>query len=112
MTIIYRAEDGTEFETEKECYEYERSMLLDGVVMWDRSGDHTERTEAALWVYLSSNTPNTAKNFIEACKREGTQYEGIAEEDVGLFYWDEWDSMYRYLDREQIAALKKIAWEI
>lgn len=112
MTIIYRAEDGREFETEKECYEYERSMLLDGVLMWNRNGERTDKTESALWVYLASSTSDAAKNFMTVCNSEGTGHDGIAEGETGLFYWDEWESMYRYLDREQRDALRNILREI
>jgi hypothetical protein len=112
MTIIYRAKDGKEFTNEKDCYEYERSMLLEGVLMWNRKGERTDRTESALWVYLFSNTPDTAKNFMLACQSEGTGHEGIAEEDTGLFYWDDWDNTYRYLDKEQRDALRNILQEI
>jgi hypothetical protein len=112
MTIIYRAEDGREFTNEKDCYEYERSILLDGVLIWNRKGEKTNTTESALWVYFSAKNPNAAKNFIEACKREGTGHDGLSEEDSGLFYWDEWDNMYRYLDVEQRDALFNILREI
>jgi hypothetical protein len=112
MTIIYRAKDGKEFTNEKDCYEYERSMLLEGVLMWDRKGERTDRTESALWVCFSTSTPNAAENFIEACDREGTGHEGVSEGDSGLFYWDDWDNTYRYLDREQRDALLNILQEI
>ena len=35
MTIIYRADDGTEFITEKECLAYENRVSFDSILFFD-----------------------------------------------------------------------------
>jgi hypothetical protein len=105
MRIVYVAFDGTEFNREEECREYEES-LKSTFVMWDRKGDVTENPDHAMFLLLKSEGAGAA--FIKACEAQGTISAGIQEGDIGFFYWDEWNEEYRCLEKPLLDAIETI----
>lgn len=105
MRIVYVAFDGTEFNREEDCREYEES-LKSTFVMWDRKGIVTENPDHAMFLLLKSEGAGAA--FIKACEAQGTYSTGIQEGDIGFFYWDEWNEEYRYLEKPLLDAIETI----
>lgn len=105
MRIVYVAFDGTEFNREEECREYEES-LKSTFLMWNRKGDVTEDPDHAMFVLLKSEGAGAA--FIKACEAQGTYSAGIQEGDIGFFYWDGWNEEYRYLEKPLLDAIETI----
>ena len=52
MKVVYRAFDGTEFDNEPACLEYEKAMKGNNVVMMDCSENIVTNTEHAAVVWL------------------------------------------------------------
>ena len=105
MQIIYRAFDGKEFDNEADCCYYESTTSE--YVMWDRNGkevyDKTE-TEKAFVLYLPEE--NSARAFLEMAKATGdTGCNGLDLDCRGLFFWDEWNEEYRYVDENERRAI-------
>lgn len=62
--------------------------------MWDANGNPVDDTESAHFVWLENRA--AAKYFLETAGHEGDQlYEGIEEEDTGLFMWNSWNLVYQ-----------------
>jgi hypothetical protein len=105
MRIVYVAFDGTEFNREEECREYEET-LKSTFVMWNREALVTTNPDFAVFVLLKSEGAGAA--FIKACEAQGTYSAGIQEGDIGFFYWDEWNDEYRYLEKPLLDAIETI----
>jgi hypothetical protein len=105
MRIVYVAFDGTEFNREEECREYEET-LKSTFVMWNREALVTENTDHAIFLLLKTEGAGAA--FIKACEAQGTYSTGIQEGDIGFFYWDEWNEEYRYLEKPLLDAIETI----
>ena len=102
MKIIYKAWNGTEFDEKDACekYEYDNPCVL----MYDNAG-RTSKSDEAFVVVLRND--NDAKNFIELCEAQGTDYEGITEDDYGLYVWDDNKEEYFYVSDRIKDALKR-----
>lgn len=102
MQIIYRAFDGKEFDNEADCC-YHESTLRDSYVMWDRNGKRVEDqtdTEKAFVLYLPY--VYSAEMFLATAKSMGdTGCNGLDVDCRGLFFWDEWNEEYRYVDDDE-----------
>lgn len=82
MRTVFRADDGTIFESAKECVEYEREHPA--LLMYGIDGKTTDPDKAYL-VILSSK--EVAKSFISLCKDRESHYNGIDEDSIGVFIW-------------------------
>lgn len=103
MEIIYRACDGTEFKTEKECCKYEEFINADprdfGVVMLDVSGVPTNDVNDVYFVYFK--TEEGQKLFIDKSDREGCITEGIEEfgvDKTNAYIYDDVNYNYTLLE--------------
>ena len=104
MEIIYRTFDGKEFDNEADACFHE-SVVLEGIKMWNRDGREVNKTSGAFVLYLENEMANCG--FFALAKAQGdSDVCGITEgEDYGLFYWDEWNNEYRWLDEEEYTAI-------
>lgn len=104
MEIIYRTFDGIEFDNEADAC-YHEACAFDGVKMWNREGKLVDETIAAFVLYLENEAANEA--FFTLAEKQGDR--GIAGltrgEDYGLFFWNEWNESYQYLDSEEQTAI-------
>lgn len=103
MEIIYRTIDGKEFDNEADAC-YHESMLSDCLKMWNRDGHETKETYQAFCVYIANE--EASKLFIHLANVQGDgDANGICVGDYGLFYWDECESTYRYVDEDERLAI-------
>lgn len=107
MLVIYRAFDGMEFSTEKECRDYEVS-LTNLIKMYTWGGKRTNKVEDAVVIYLNVEDESAAATFIDMCKLDNMSSEGITIGDSGWFYWDEYHSHYTFIDEEVFEIFAKI----
>lgn len=104
MEIIFRTFDGKEFTSEMEARKHE-IVLTDGIVMIGRDGNKAYRTEDAFVLWLKNEEANLA--FFALAETQGdNSIQGLIKgEDYGLFYWDEYEGAYRWVDNEVLTAL-------
>lgn len=118
MTTVYRAFDGTEFTSEKECLAYEakarEEALKEGVnylSMYNRNGERVTDPDAAYVVHIVCSAENYddlekgACYFIQLCKEREIAYDGITEEEYGWFYWNECCESYCWMDEDLVGAI-------
>ena len=107
MQIIYRAFDGKEFDNEPACQHHELHLQHD-VIMLNRNNERVYKTSHAYLVWLKDENANLA--FHEMARAEGDSFvKSITEgKDFGLYYWDEGDEEYRWLDCDMVEGLIKI----
>ena len=87
------------FETEAACREYE---VLNVPKMWDNEGNPTLNGEEAMFVQIKEGTAGLVFDLY------GKQnFPGIDEEDDGVFYWDDYDEVFRYLDTDVIKRVQR-----
>lgn len=99
--IIYVACDGKEFSIKDECVKYEASLVQpDGLLMIDFSGKETNRLGDAAAIYISYESEKVYAWLDSAADRERTNHDGIERGDVGLYYWDEIEAIYKYLPKD------------
>ena len=99
MRTVFRADDGTIFESAKECVEYEREHPA--LLMYGIDGKTTEPDKAYL-VILSCK--EGAKSFISLCKDRESPYDGIDEDSIGAFIWN-CEPRYVEIEREAFDSL-------
>ena len=99
MRTVFQADDGTIFESAKECVEYEREHSA--LLMYGIDGKTTDPVKAYL-VILSSK--EGAKRFISLCNDRESYYNGIDEDSVGAFIWN-YESRYVKIDGYAFDAL-------
>ena len=109
MRIVYIAFDGTEFDSEFACRDYERSKM-NSFRMWDRKGNETNDPDNALFVLLKEE--DAGKAFIGLCNDSGSPCTGICEGDVGFYYWNDWNDEYLYLEAPVLDAIEKILHQL
>lgn len=102
---IYEAYDGTQFTTEDECLEYEvlHNKLYKA---YDWAGNKAYSATSTAVINLLELEGATA--FINACEREHISYKGISENDMGVFFWDNWHDTYVYVDSDVLKILKEV----
>lgn len=103
IRTVYVAFPGTEcertFQTETACREYEEIAIPK---MWDEKGDPTLNGEEAMFVQIKEGMAGLVFDLY------GKQnFPGIDEEDEGVFYWDYYDEVFRYLDMDVIRRAQR-----
>ena len=99
MRTIFRADDGTIFESAKECVEYEKKHPA--FLMYGADGKTTDPDGAHL-VILSNK--EGAKSFISLCKDRESPYNGIDEDSIGAFIWN-YEARYVEIEENAFDAL-------
>lgn len=104
MKVIYQTADGFVFDTEEQARAHEEK-ILSGLKMWNRAGHEVHFTTEAFVVYMRDTNANQLF-FQLARDQEDDGIAGLVEgEDDGLFYFDEWNGEYRYVDNDMLCAL-------
>lgn len=106
MEIIYKAFDGTHFNTEEECREYECKAAF---TMWDHCGRPTDDVTGCVVVHFPD--PKGSRAFINLSKEADSTTDGIDYDDYGWFIWDDFSGEYHFVEEEIIDALRKILSE-
>lgn len=103
QVTAYKSYDGTVFETEEECVEHERKIIL----MYDYSGDPCTDIGNALFVYIKDNFAK------EVFKREAEWEDFELPNSFGL--WSFCPSKYRWVDAHdyirRLSDAKDKAWD-
>lgn len=103
MEIIYRTIDGQEFTKGNDAIAHENT-IMEGVKMWNRVGLLTSETSCAFVVYLADE--NASKAFLAMAKVQGdNEASSICDGDYGVFYWDEGEGMYRFIDEDELRGI-------
>ena len=104
MKVIYQTADGFVFDTEEQARAHEEK-ILSGLKMWNRAGKEVYFTTEAFVLYMRDTNANQLF-FQLARDQRDDGLAGLTEgEDYGLFYFDEWNEEYRYVDGDMICAL-------
>lgn len=103
METIYRTIDGKEFTNEADATLHE-SIIKDGVKMWNRSGKLTNQTASAFMLYLADEDASKAFLAMAKAQEDGTA-SCICEGDYGIFYWDECEGTYRFIDEDELRGI-------
>ena len=103
MEIIYRTIDGKEFDNEADAC-YHEGVIKDNVKMWNRNGIPTKETDSAFVLYLADE--DASKAFLAMAKAQGDDLaSSICEGDYGIFYWDECEGTYRFIDEDELRGI-------
>ena len=112
MKVIYRAFDGTEFDNETACIEYEKTTRDSNVIMMDCSENIVTKTECAAVVWLKDE--NSAEIFHDMAKWVGDEASAhtIPEREWGFYFWDEFDEKYVWVPNESLELLIALRGEV
>ena len=103
MELIYRTFDGKEFDNEADAA-YHENCIKDGLMMWDRLGNPTDKISDALIVYFKNT--NAAEYFDVLAKEQcGHPDEFDTTTRIGFYVWDEWDAEYRHVEADIVKML-------
>ena len=109
MEVIFKANDGTMFDSAEECVKYE-GMLTNKPKEWEAwgwNGEPTNKTLRAVVVKLT--TEDAAEQFLAAADLEGdNNIEGIEAGDEGWFFYDECAEQYFRIGAAIINIFKSI----
>ena len=112
MKVIYEAFDGTQFNNEPECLEYEHEKGRADIVMLDCCGNPVTKTDSAALVWLRDE--HSAALFHSLARDIGDLVAAstIQEEEYGYFFWDECKDRYQYIPEETINGLIALRTEV
>lgn len=110
MTIIFKANDGTMFDSAEACVQYETELASEAKEWkgWDWDGKQAYKTANAVVVNLP--TARAAAQFLgQAALGNDDDIKGIDTYSQGWYCWDENSHQYYYLDDEILFILKSIS---
>jgi hypothetical protein len=112
MKVIYEAFDGTQFDNEPECLDYERVKGKADIVMLDCNGNSAKQTASAAFVWLRDE--HSAALFHSLARDCGDLVAAstIQEEECGFFFWDEYNERYQYVPEDVINGLNTLRAEV
>lgn len=112
MKVIYEAFDGTRFDNEPECLDYERAKGKADIVMLDCDGNSVKKTDSAAFVWLRDE--HSAALFHSLARDCGDLVAAstIPERECGFFFWDECDERYQYVHEDVINGLNTLRAEV
>lgn len=113
MQTVYKTLDGQIFEDTLEAQKHEEH-LLQCVKMWNWVNERTTNTVQARLLHLTGEDAGKMFKAMVAANREEHEFadDQFDDEDNGWFYFDEYASKYRYLDREVVDAIIHATHEI
>ena len=109
MEVIFKAKDGTMFDSAEECVQYELELANKEKdwQAWGWSGEPTDITANAVVVKL--NTEDAAAQFLIAADAEGDyDIKGIESGDEGWFFYDEGSDRYVFIDDTFVNIFRNI----
>jgi hypothetical protein len=101
MELIYRTIDGKEFDNEADACYHENEVLGSQIVMFDDEGKRTKKADDAFAVCLAEEG---AGEIFPNMTSDGAP--GIGRNDWGIYFWDSFDCMYKYIPVEVYRAAK------
>jgi hypothetical protein len=112
MKVIYEAFDGTRFDNEPECLEYEYKAGKTDIVMLDCCGNYVTKTDSAAFVWLKDE--HSAALFHSLARDIGDLVAAstIPEKECGFFFWDDCDDRYQYISESAIDSLATLRTEV
>ena len=112
MKVVYKAFDGTEFDNEPACLEYEEAMKGNNVVMMDCSENVVTNTEYAAVVWLKDE--DSAEIFHNMAKESVDEAAAhtIPKKEWGFFFWDEFNEEYVLVPDESLNLLNTLRDEV
>ena len=102
MELIYRTIDGREFDNEADASYHENVILHEQMQMFDPYGNPTTDPDYAMAIFLSGEY--AADTFIKIAEKDGANANGISSGDEGVYVWDSFDEVYRYIEVESLRA--------
>ena len=112
MKVIYRAFDGTEFNSELACKSYEYTKTQKSLVMLDCNGDITYFPAYATLVWLKDKDANEVFHAIAKERGDEETASTIHKDDIGVFCWDEVLEEYRWLSHDFLDNITKLMNEV
>ena len=109
MEVIFKAKDGTMFDSAEECVQYEATLdyRAKDWEAWGWDGKPITKTLHAVVVKL--NNEDAAAQFLIAADTEGDyNIKGIEAGDEGWFFYDEGIEQYVFVDDTIINIFKNI----
>ena len=103
LVMKYKAKDGATFDSINECRAHEAELVKDGYVMLNRDGNKTEDPDEAMGVYIADE--ESAKALLKRFRLVGSPYEGLDEDSIGAYYWNDMLDRYEYFDETQISVI-------
>ena len=107
MELIYRTIDGKEFNNEADA-SYHEIMLMNNVIMLNRNGEVVQDTFSAFLVWLKDVDANLAFHAMAEQNEDPDVCSIMKGEDYGLFYCDEVNEEYRWIDTDVVNGIVKI----
>ena len=117
MDIIYRANDGKEFDSEDECIDYERKIKLHTFKMWDVDANPLSTYDDDSYskvFYLHISNEEELDDVIEQFYLWGIESFGIKGKESGFYLYDtntdQWLDCDKLLKqyREEIDKIMKV----
>ena len=108
MEVIFKAKDGTMFNSADACVQYEVE-LANGAKDWEAwgwDGKRTNNTTSAIVVNLDNE--RAAAQFLAKADSEDDDVKGIDEYDQGWYYYDEGESRYIPICEDVVSIFKAI----
>lgn len=79
---------------------------MDNVIRMFNGYDEVNSAKEAVYVFLKGR--DAARLFIEQARKEHTDYEGINYDDEGLFFWDNSNGRYYFMNIDTLKRMYKI----
>ena len=108
MIAVFKAFDGTLFESAQECFEYEQRMTVRPRKWkgWDWNENPTADTSTAVVVFFCDG--EASEQFVRDANLNGDyDIDGFEAGDTGWYYWDEGDCVYRFLQDSFVSTIRK-----
>lgn len=113
MKRVWQTVDGKTFTDQLDAAKHEE-QILQGISMWNWSGDQVEECDQAMIVRLIGE--NAARNFkmfnANDCNSVPVSDKEISDGDEGIWFWDEYEECYHPIELKAIRALSKVLSEI
>ena len=97
MKVIYRAFDGTEFNSDIECLNHEKEVMEGKLVMMTSIGEVTTKPPQAAFVWIKDSEANKMFHSLAQEYDDEAAASTIDNSGGGFFYWSEWREEYVWL---------------
>ena len=112
MKVIYEAFDGTQFDNEPDCLDYEHKKGKADIVMLDCNGNSVTKTNSAAFVWLKDEHSATLFHSLARDIGDLVPASTIREGECGFFFWDESGERYQYISEESLNCLNTLRSEV
>ena len=112
MKVTYEAFDGTKFNNELECLDYEREKGKADIIMLDHSGNSVKKTNSAAFVWLRDEYSAALFHSLAIDCGDLAAASSIQEGECGFFFWDECANKYQCISEDAIDGLIALRAEV